>query len=112
MEIFEIESRMRDAVNNIEKVGREYADAKALSWLLQEQRKVVLASQMAKSEAKSVIGREQDALQSESYKLHLEGTKEAIAEEHRLKATYERWFAQYESCRSMMSLTKKQMEMT
>ena len=110
MEWVELESKMRDSVINIEKYGKEYAEAKALSWLLQEQRKVVLATQMAKSEAKSVNGKELDALQSEEYKQHLEGTKEAIAEEHRLKATSERWYAQFEACRSMMSFTKKQME--
>ena len=111
MEIHELESKMREAVINIEKFGKDYADAKGLSWLLQEQRKVVLATQMAKSEAKSINGKELDALQSEEYKTHLEGTKEAISEEHRLKAVMERWSAQFEACRSMMSFTKKQMEL-
>ena len=111
MELHEIEEKMREAVKNIEKIGTQYAEAKALSWLMQEQRKVVLATEAAKSEAKSAIAKEQEALQSEAYKLHLEGTKEAIGEEHRLKATYERWYAQYECCRSMMSVTKKQMEL-
>lgn len=102
---------MKEAVNGIETVGHRYAEAKALSWLLQEQRKVVLATQMAKSEAKSVNGKELEALQSEAYKQHLEGTKEAIGEEHRLRATYEKYNAMFEGCRSLMSLTKKQMEM-
>ena len=110
MELNEIEEKMREAVNKIEEVGVLYADAKALSWLLQEQRKVVLATQMAKSEAKSINGKELDALQSPEYAQHLEGTKEAIADEHRLKATSERWYAQWESCRSLLSLEKKKME--
>ena len=111
MEIHDLETKMREAVNGIEKYGLEHGNARALSWQMQELRKVVLASEMAKSEAKSVNGKELDALQSEAYKLHLEGTKEAIGEEHRTKAMYEKFQAQFEACRSMMSFTKKQMEL-
>ena len=111
MEIVDLEAKIQQAVLKVGEVGKDYAEAKALSWLLQEQRKVVLATQMSKSEAKSVSGKEQEALQSQEYKDHLEGTKEAIADEHRLKATYERWFAQFEALRSMMSLAKKQIDM-
>lgn len=109
MELVDIESAMREAVNKIETVGVEYADAKALSWLLQEQRKVVLATQMAKSTAKSVNGKELDALQSPEYAEHLEGTKEAIADEHRLRASWEKWRAQFEACRSLISAEKAKM---
>ena len=111
MDFIDIEKKMRESVVKIETVGTEYAQAKALSWLLQEQRKVVLATQMAKSEAKTVNAKELDALQSVEYKTHLEGTKEAIGEEHRLKAVYERWLAQMEACRSLMSLEKKKIEL-
>jgi len=106
----ELETKMREAVNGIEKYGLEYAKSRPVSWQLQELRKVVLASQMAKSEGKSAIAKEQDALQSPEYRQHLEGTREAMEREFTDKAMIERYHAQFESCRSMMSFTKKQME--
>lgn len=112
MELYEIEEKMKEAVNGIEKWGLEYAEARPVSWQLQEMRKVILATQMSKSEAKSVIAKEQEALQSPEYKQHLEGTAEAMRREHKAKAYLERYQAQFEACRSRMSLFKKQMEIT
>src|SRR3990167_71908 len=103
--------RLRVAIDKIESVGSEYGDAKALSWLLQEQRKVVLASEIAKIDGGSYAEKERQALCSEAYKVHLEGTKEAIADEHRLKASYERWSYEFEALRSLLSLEKKKIEL-
>lgn len=107
----DFQAKMSEAVAMIEKVGTEYAEARALSWLLQEQRKVVLAKCTNEAAGKSIAEKENYARTSEEYKLHLEGTKEAIGEEYRLKAVYERWQAQYESIRSLLSLEKQKMQM-
>lgn len=110
MHINDIETKLREAVMKIETIGGEYADAKALSWLLQEQRKVTLAHQMKKSPEKSIAAKEMDALASEEYRIHLEGTKEAIGQEHKLRATYDRWTYQVEALRSFLSLEKQKMK--
>jgi len=111
MELHELETKFQEAVNGIQTHGLEYAKYRPLSWQLQEMRKVVLATQMAKSTEKSVTAREQEALQSEEYKTHLRGTAEAMEKEHKASAMRERFQAQFEYCRSMISLTKKQMEL-
>ena len=100
------ENKLRQSVIKIEEVGKEYAEARALSWLLQEQKKVILATEMSKSQAKSIAEKEREALMSEAYKTHLEGTKEAIGEEHRLRATYDRYKSQFEALRSLLSMKK------
>ena len=74
------EEKFRNVIEKIETVVKSYSDAKALSWLLQEQKKVVLATEISKIEKGSYAERERQALCSESYRIHLEGTKEAIAE--------------------------------
>jgi len=109
MELSEIVEKSRTAINNIETVGTEYAKAKALSWQLQELRKVVLAEQMRKMEPNlSVAERDSRARVSEEYVTHLKGTKEAIEKELTLKAQYTRWVSQYETCRSLLSVYKAQ----
>ena len=110
MELNEIEEKMREAVNKIETVGGQYAEAKALSWLLQEQKKVVLATLMGKSAAKTVNAKELEALQSPEFTQHLDGTKEAIGDEGRLRASWEKWKAQFEACRSLISAEKEKMK--
>ena len=72
---------------------------------MQEMRKVVLARVMCEIEG-SAVSREAEARASKRYEEHLEATKEAIVEETRLRAEYERWKAQYESCRSLLSMEK------
>ena len=54
--------------------------------------------------------KETNARCSEFYKIHLAGTAAAIEKEHTVKAECERWSAQWESVRSLISLEKKQME--
>jgi len=103
---YELTQKLMEAANKVEEIGSLYAEAKALSWLLQEQKKVVLASQMKISECKSAVERETNALCSEVYKNHLEGTKEAIADELRLKAQMSKWEYSFEGYRSLMSLEK------
>lgn len=110
MEPGEVEGKLAQAVNNVEKFGVEYGEAKTLSWYLQEQLKTVLATQMSKSEQKSAEAKKMDAYQSAPYLQHLEATKEAMGEELRLKAIYTRWTYQFESLRSLTSFMKRQMD--
>lgn len=111
MELGDIDSRLRQTVDNIEKYGREYASARGLSWLLQEQKRCILATQILKAGGKTVLEKESIALASEKYKTHLNVTKDCIAEELSLKATYERWQAEFEALRSLMSLEKTKMNL-
>lgn len=111
MEPSEFEGKLAEAVKNVEKYGIEYGDNKTMSWYLQEQLKTVLASQMAKSAQKSAEAKKMEAYQSPEYLQHLEATKEAMGEELRLKAIYTRWCYQFESLRSLLSFTKKQIDM-
>jgi len=95
-----------DTLDDMEQAGETYSDLKSQSWSMQEHRKVVLATEMKKSDKKSVAGQEQDALVSEAYKLHLEGTAEAIRLEHRAKVHYDALQSKFEAIRSMSSLEK------
>jgi len=94
-----------NAVKQIEDIGVKYATAKALSWKMQEMRKVVLAQMMKKQEG-SVASREMNARASNEYIIHLNGTETAIENENKLKAQYERYKAEYEKVRSLCSLEK------
>ncbi len=106
MEIYDIEKHMLTAVKKISEVGKEYAKAKGLSYQMQEMRKVVLAREMSGVIATSVAQKEIEARASVRYEQHLEGVRQAIEEETRLRAEYERYKAQYEALRTLMSLEK------
>lgn len=103
----DFQAKLSQAVLMIEKKGKEYAQAKAISWQLQELRKTVLACEVAKIGQGSFNDRESMARSSEIYRQHLEGTKQAIEKELTLKAECERWSAQYEALRSLCSLEGK-----
>ena len=111
VEIQDFEPKLAQAVQNVEKYGPEYGEAKTLSWYLQEQMKTVLATQMGKSAQKSAEAKKMEAYQSAEYLQHLEATKESMGEELRLKAIYTRWCYQFESLRSLLSFTKRQMDL-
>lgn len=100
-----------DTLESMEKLGEIYAEKKGTSWNLQEQRKVVLATQMKASGAKTSAEQEREALISEAYRVHLEGTAEAIKEEHKAKAKYDTIQARFEAIRSLSSLEKSKMNL-
>jgi len=107
--ITDFESKMRKAVGDIETYGKEYAVKKAVSWQLQEMRKVVLAEMIrAQNTTLSYADRETFARCSPEYKTHLEGTKEAIQNELTAKAMVEKSQAAYECLRSLCSLYNAQ----
>ena len=105
-----LREKLAQAVKMIEQTGKTYASARAVSWLLQEQRKIVLAEEARKADGSSMAERENRARGSEAYRIHLAGTSDAIKQELTAKAEYERWQAQWESIRSLISFEKKQME--
>ena len=105
-----LREKLSQAVVKIEEKGKAYADARALSWQMQEMRKVVLAEQTRKSEGSSMIEKETNARTSEVYKQHLLGTSEAIKKELTAQAEYKRWLSQWESLRSLISYEKTQMK--
>ena len=111
MQIHEIEMEIRQAIQDIESYGMKYAKARGVSYQLQEQRKVVLAELMKAEDINLPENkRETLARTRERYRQHIEGTGEAIEHELIFKARYEAAYAKYEALRSLMSLTKKQME--
>jgi hypothetical protein len=103
--------RFTTVLDDMEKVGLEYAQAKSTSWLLQELGPAMKSSIMLdamKTDPKiSAQKAEAIARASEAYSKHLEGTAVAIATELRLKARYENLHAKYEAMRSVISLEKK-----
>ncbi len=105
MELIQIENDMTTAVNKIEEIGTLYAEAKGVSYQMQKQREVVLAREM-KEHGGSNANQKTEALASDRYVEHIKGTGEAIELETKLKAQLERWKAQYEACRSLLSLEK------
>ena len=106
----DFEEKFQRALEALESVGKSYANAKVISWYLQELKKVILAHEMSKVEG-SEAKRERLALASEPYRLHLEGTKEAIGEELRLKVKHEKLQYQIEAYRSLCGIEKAQMNL-
>lgn len=95
-----------EAVQRIGQTGTEYADAKALSWQLQELKGVVL-SQLMKAQGSIAISKaEMFAKASDDYKNCIKGISEAIREELTKKAYYEKSRAEFEKLRSLCSLEK------
>jgi len=97
------EERMRGVCAAIERVGKKYAEARALAWLLTEQRKVVLANEMRKPEDGSIAEREMKARSSDVYYQHLVATSKAIHAELSLRAELDKWQASFEALRSLSS---------
>ena len=104
-------SKMAEVCELIEQLGVCYAEAKGTSWHMQEMKRVMLAHEMALYDGIPVSQREIKALISESYKLHLDGTRQAIQKEHELKAKLDRYHAQFETYRSICSLEKAKMNL-
>lgn len=107
MNIQDLESKFTKSVVMIETKGKEYADARALYNYLYEMRKTVLAAHIKASCEKTHGAKEADAYSSTDYITHLEGIKEAEGSYLRLEAEYERWKAETEALRTLISLEKE-----
>lgn len=104
----DFEQHFRECWEQIEKLGKEYASAKATSWHLQEMVSSVKASLMNKLGEMPVSKAEILAKCDKSYLEHLMDTKTAIHTELVLKARYEAAKAKFEGYRSLSSLEKAQ----
>lgn len=98
----------KECWEQIEKVGKDYALAKAKSWHFQESVGAVKASIMSKMGDISVAKAEIVAKCDSGYLKHLKDTEAAIHEEMRLKATLDGLKTKFEAYRSLSSLEKAQ----
>jgi len=106
MEQYDIEKKLIEAVTNIEKYGVEYAVAKGIAYQMQKMREVVLAQEM-KRHLGSNAHKEMEAKTSENYINQILAAAEAITDEQKTRAVFERWKAQQETLRSLLSLEKQ-----
>ena len=107
MNLEDLKHRFTLSVSMIEEKGKDYADARALYNHLYELKKVVLAKCSQSSAGKTNAEKEMLGLCSEEYKIHLHGLKEAESDYLRLEAEYERWKAETEATRTLISLEKE-----
>jgi len=91
----------------IERVWHQYAQAKANSEMLSESKHSILAMEASKHEG-SEAERNRIARCSDAYKKYLKWVQEARSKELTLKATMDSLDKQFEYCRSMNSLKKKE----
>ena len=97
---------MEAAIEDFEKYGLEYAEAKAVSWHLQESKSAILSEEMKIHVNLPVNQREIIGRSSQRYKDHLTGTKEAIHKENKAKVLMEKSRMEFEMHRSKMSFEK------
>jgi len=105
IDVGEFEEKFRKLLNLYEKVGQEYASAKAQSWHLQEMKSPMFSAELLGAEGGTVGEREAKAKTSNAYLTHLEGTRVAIENELKLKVKLERIQMSYEALRSLASQT-------
>lgn len=104
----DFESQFNQALKEIKRTGKVYAQKKRDSWLRQGLTSSVLAAVI-----KSVSPQQSDkkseyiAKDSPQYRNHLEATAKAIAEEIESKVEYEAANFEFEKLRSLCSLEKK-----
>lgn len=102
----EFYSDFKSCWEKIEEVGLAYAEIRGKSYQSQELKGSVLASIIKKYPSLPISKAEIEARDSQEYRKHLEETAQLITKELRLKASYERWKAQFEAMRSLSSLEK------
>ena len=101
--MIDYETKFRECLTKYESVGRQYAEAKGISWHLQELKSSVFSAEFLKAEGKTVVEKEAKAKTSEAFIKHLEGTQVAIENEHKLKVKLEKIEMTYEALRSLAS---------
>lgn len=101
--------KFEQALEEMEKTGKEFAFAKSVSWHSQEVTSAIKSSIMVQHMKDGTSAQKAEALarSSEGYLQHLLETKDAIHKELLAKTMYEKAFAKYESLRSLVSLDKK-----
>lgn len=100
-------SRFKNSIVEFEKVGEEYALAKAESWRAQELANTMLSQAMqAGPKEGSFEQRKLDAKNSESYTAYLKETAQLIYKENSLRVKMESAKMRFEGNRSLSSLEK------
>lgn len=101
------ESRFRKTIDSLEKAGMDYAEKKGQAWQAQELKHAVLAQEMKKLPNDWAINRKEvEARSSEGFLAYLKETTALIKAEGVSKAVYEKWRAEFEALRSLISLEK------
>ena len=108
-EIHEFSDSFDKTILEHQRLGREYAKAKALSWKMQELCKSILAGISSQFEG-SEASKERKARASAEYKEYIDGVSVAIEKEHEAKIDFDNADMRFESLRSLCSLDKKQMQ--
>lgn len=104
------ESKMREAVSEIEKYGSEFAEAKPLANHLDELKKTILSEQLLKHQELPAWKAEAEARVSKGYMIHLKGLHAAEHEANVAWAKLEAAKAKFEALRSLLSYEKTQMK--
>ena len=102
--------KLRNTCQKIGEIGSKYAEARALSYLLQEQRKCVLSAEMEKLANGSMADKEMRARCSKVYYEHLVATSKAIRQELSYRAELDKWSAVFEALRSLIGLEKRKID--
>ena len=103
----DFESKFKDIILKMDKVGQEYAEAKGQSWQMQELKNSVLSKIIKESGVDAISKAEVVAKSSDEYRDYIGATAQAITKELKLKSTYEKHKASFEALRSLSSLEKK-----
>lgn len=103
----EFEQAFQKIVLKIEESGNEYAEAKAVSWQMQElvssvRSKIALRFSDVPASKADMMAKADD-----EYVQYVKETAEAIKDELRKKAVYEKWKSAFEAKRSLSSLEKR-----
>lgn len=110
-EIHAYKDSFDEAIDEHLRLGQVYAQAKALSWKLQQLEKSILAS-VASQHIGSEAAKERMARCSKEYLTHIDGTCVAIERELQAKAEFDNADKEFEKLRSLCSLEKKQINLT
>ena len=104
------ESRMRQAVMDLEKWGQEFAKYKPIAENLDDLKKTVLSEEMLKYQDEPQWKAEAKARVSQAYRLHLDGYRQATHKANVAWANLEAAKAKFDALRSLLSYEKKQLE--
>ena len=104
--------KFRTCIQNMEKFGNEYAEAKGQSYQMQELKGSVLAKIIRETGVDTVTKAELLAKSSDEYQNYIKETAKAITRELKAKSLYEKEKSIFEALRSLSSLEKKLIEKT
>ena len=102
------DERVQAAFNALEQTAQDLPEARGRRVYLEAASKSIKAKLMADSKATSVAAKECDAYAHSNYEIHIEGLREAVIEEEKLRLyrdnaaiTIDAWRTQQSTLRSM-----------